>query len=139
MKKTAFIALLLLVSIYSFGQKSVSKDVTVKYEENSEEARTLIEKTTVPAPEKDCGEFHLGKIMFLNSTKKQANFDLVDVKGNTMCVLDIKAAGTAYVNDIEAGEYFLKKTSEKKAKKKNMINVVECMLKAVNIDEKALK
>lgn len=117
----------------------MSKDISVTYDADVEAAQRVLKEKLNAMQDKDCSEFHVGKIMFFNSTYKDVAFELVDVKGAFVCSVSVKAQQSAYINNIEMGEYYFRKPNEKKFKKKNMVNVVECVQKSVPIGDKFLK
>lgn len=99
-----------------------------------EQLRLAAENTIGRIEEKDCESEHLGKIMFYNASKKDRTLEIVDPKGNKVVEVKIGSRESAYVDNIEVGEYYYKEIGSKKAKKKDLVNVVECMLKAVTLE-----
>ena len=85
---------------------------------------------------KDCGDEHLGTVAFHNKTAKALNVELYPTGGNGQTTkVAIPAGESVYVRDLLVGEYKYKRAGEKKAKKKDFVNVMECTLKVVLIDK----
>ncbi|MBX7241933.1 MAG: hypothetical protein K1X92_09305 [Bacteroidia bacterium] len=135
MTRIIIIVLLSMTTMSIYGQ-ATKKGVSVEdADPNDPRVQEMIKRQQlIQIDERDCGEFHLGTILFLNKQKKDIVFELVDIKGKKVCDVAIGKGKSTYVNNIEIGEYFYKDPKSKKAKKKNVVNVVECKLKGVVLD-----
>lgn len=149
MKKVAFsLAFIALFSVCAMGQGNITgkKGGKISTEQVSSEDRQTQnylnqsrEGKVIAVESKDCQAEHLGTILFHNQSKKAISLEVTDIKNVKVCNISIEPGKSMYVKDIEMGEYLYKLTSSKKAKKKNMVNVLECTLKSIVIDEKSFK
>jgi hypothetical protein len=141
MKKRILFSAIALLSLSAFAQKKNAHVVQVDNNGRTiqNDTELLSKQESKKIEEKDCEEYHLGKILFINQTKKDITLEILDPKGEKVLDILIKAEHSAYVNDIEVGEYHYKASNGKKVKKKNLVNVVECMLKGIILDEKTFK
>ena len=150
MKKFALcLAFVSLFSVYSFGQvnttgKKGGKITTEQLSSEDRQTQNYLNQgrqgQVIAVESKDCQAEHLGTILFHNQSKKDLTLEVLDVKGEKICTVDVESKKSTYVKDIEMGEYYYKSTTVKKAnKKKNRVNVIECTLKSIILDDKSLK
>ncbi len=149
MKKVIFsVAFIALFSVSAFAQgnpsgKKGGKISTEQVPGEDRQAQNYMNDgrsgRTIAIESKDCAAEHLGTILFHNQTKKLITLEVTDIKNEKVCEVTIESGKSMYVRDIEMGEYLYKMSSSKKAKKKNMVNVIECTLKSIVIDAKTFK
>lgn len=149
MKKIAFsVAFIALFSVCAMGQDNVTgkkggKISTQQVSSEDRETQNYMNQSkagkVIAIESKDCQAEHLGTILFHNQTKKTIGLEVTDVKNVKVCNISIEPGKSMYVKDIEMGEYLYKLTTSKKAKKKNMVNVLECTLKSIVIEDKTFK
>lgn len=142
MKKLLVLSIAMLGFGLAFGQAE-KKGVAVTYangdDANAQSQLQSASNKGIETKEVDCAEAHTGTVMFHNSTGKDISMDLVNIKGEKVADIDMKANGFAYVYNLKMGEYYYKGEKDKKAKKKNLIVAMECVLKGKGINPGDIK
>lgn len=136
MKKTFLLTGMIACLAFGYAQGSTKQGRTENAGPNDPKVLALLKAQQSQEAIKDCGDEHLGKVVFHNKTAKSVSLDLYASggKGETINVT-IPAGESVYVNDLLVGEYKYKRINEKKPKKKDFVNVLECTLKVVLIDK----
>ena len=121
---------------FTYAQGSVKQGRTENAGPADPKIQAMIKAHKNAEPIKDCGDEHLGTVAFHNKTTKALRMEVYPTGGNGQTIkLSVPAGESVYVKDLLVGEYKYKKAGEKKAKKKDFVNAVECTLKVVLLDK----